>query len=116
MVNQLYLNRVAIWRPKPKDEFASRKSPAGRVYFENGIAKTTQAPTYRYAKNYSVGKGKSAVKFCLMILTPSLSEKAIEKFLDDISKKIDIALAQRVVMSATNTSFEYTDFNYKENE
>lgn len=113
MVNQLILDRVAIWRPKPKDNFAVRQSPAGRVHFERGIAKTTKNPTFRYAKNYSIGKGKNAVKFCLMLMTESVSEKSIEKFLDDTSKKIDIAFAQRVVMNSTDVSFEYTDFNYE---
>lgn len=116
MINRLILNRVAIWKPKLNDDFSVRQSPAGRVYFEYNIAKTTQTPTFRYAKNYTIGKGKSAVKFCLMIMTGSQSEKTIEKFLDDTSKKIDIAFAQRVAMTATDASFEYTDFNFKEDK
>lgn len=114
MINRLILNRVAIWRPKLNDEFSVRQSPAGRTYFEHNIAKTTQTPTYRYAKNYTIGKGKNTVKFCLMILTPSRSEKIIESFLDDIAKQIDIAFAQRVAMTATDASFEYTDFYFNE--
>lgn len=114
MTNKLILNRIAIWRPKLNDEFSVRRSPAGRVHFENNIAKTTQSPTYRYAKNYTVGKGKGAVKFCLMIMSEINSEKTFEKLLDTTATKIDIALAQRVVLAATESSFEYTDFEYKE--
>ena len=113
MINKLILDRVAIWKPKLNDEFSVRQSPAGRTYFEHNIAKTTQVPTYRYAKNYATGD-KNAVKFCLMILTTSESEKAIENFLDNVAKQIDVALAQRVVMTATDTSFEYTDFYFNE--
>lgn len=114
MINRLILNRVAIWKPKLNDDFSVRQSPAGRTHFEHNIAKTTQTPTYRYAKNYSIGKGKSATKFCLMILTPFQSEKTIENFLDDTAKQIDIAFAQRVAMTATDASFEYTDFYFNE--
>lgn len=116
MANRLILNQVAIWRPKLNDGFSVRKSPSGRIYFENNIAKTTQRPTYRYAKNYTVGKGKSAVKFCLMIMSEINSEKVFEKFLDDTSKKIDLSLAQRVLITSTESNFEYTDFKYKENK
>ena len=49
-----------------------------------------------------------------MILTTSEAEKTIESFLDDVAKQIDIASAQRVVMTATDTSFEYTDFYFNE--
>lgn len=114
MINRLFLNRVAIWRPKLNDELSVRQSPAGRVYFEHNIAKITQTPTYRYAKNYALGKGKNTIRFCLMLLTPSQSEKAIENFLDEIAKQIDIAFAQQVTINTTNMSFEYTDFYFNE--
>ena len=114
MINRLILNRVAIWKPKLNDDFSVRQSPAGRVYFEHNVAKTTQTPTFRYAKNYTIGKGKSAVKFCLMLMSELQAEKAIEKFLDETAKKIDIAFAQRVAMTATDASFEYTDFYFNQ--
>lgn len=110
MINRLFLNRVAIWKPKLNDEFSIRQSPAGRTYFEHNIAKTTQIPTFRYAKNYTVGENENFVKICLMLLTESQSEKTIEAFLDEVSKQIDIAFAQRISMTMTDTSFEYTDF------
>lgn len=115
-MNRLILDRVAIWCPKPNDNFAVRKSPAGRTYFENNIARTSESELYRYAKNYTIGKGASAVKVCLIMMSKSTAEKQIEKFLDETAKKIDIAFAQRVVMQATMSNFEYTDFNYKEKE
>lgn len=114
MINRLILNRVAIWRPKLTDKLGVRQSPAGRVYFENNIAKVTEEPTYRYAKNYIAGKGKTATKFCLMLMTSSQATKAIEQFLDGVAKQIDPAFAQRVSMTASDTSFEYTDFYFKE--
>ena len=107
------INASELEKPKLNDEFSVRQSPAGRTYFEHNIAKTTQTPTYRYAKNYTIGD-KNVVKFCLMILTTSESEKTIESFLDNVAKQIDIASAQRVVMTATDTSFEYTDFYFNE--
>lgn len=113
MINKLILDRVAIWKPKLNDGFSVRQSPAGRTYFEHNIAKTTQVPTYRYAKNYIAGE-KNTVKFCLMVLTTSEAQKAVEDFLDNVAKQIDIALAQRVAMAATDTSFEYTDFYLNE--
>ena len=115
-MNQLILNRVAIWRPKLKDEFATRKSPAGRVYLERGIAKKSDQEMTRYAKNYTISKGKTAVKICLMLMSFSESEKTIEKFLDETSKKIDLALAQRVILSSTLSNFEYTDFYFEEDK
>ena len=49
-----------------------------------------------------------------MILTTSESEKTVEDFLDNVAKQIDIALAQRIVMTATDTSFEYTHFYFNQ--
>ena len=108
-MNKLILNRVAIWQAKYTDDFTMRPSPAGRVYFENGIAKTSSKPMFRYAKNYRVGKGKTAIKFCLFLMTYSEAEKQIEQFLDGIAKTIDIAYAQKILLISSVVNFEYLD-------
>ena len=51
-----------------------------------------------------------------MIMSEINSEKVFEKFLDDTSKNIDLSLAQRVLITSTESNFEYTDFKYKENK
>lgn len=116
MANNLYLNRVIIWKPKLYDKFAVRESAAGRLYYENGIAKKTKDKTYRYAKNYEIGDGDLKTKYCLMFLTPSSDAAAAEKFLDETSKKLDLAQVQHAVMVATDASFEYTDIMYEEKQ
>ena len=108
-MNKLILNRVAIWQAKYTDDLTMRPSPAGRIYFENGVAKTSDKTMFRYAKNYKVGKGKTAIKFCLFMMTFSESEKQIEQFLDDIAKTIDIAYAQKILLTSSIANFEYLD-------
>lgn len=93
-----------------------RPSPSGRVYFENGIAKTSSKPMFRYAKNYKAGKGKRAVKFCLFIMTFSDAEKKVEAFLDSFAETVDVGYAQKILISSSYTNFEYTDSYYKEGE
>ena len=111
-MNKLILNRVAIWQPKNLDVFMGRPHPAGRIYFENGIAKLSDKMMFRYGKNYQVGKGKSAIKFCLFLHTFSDAEKKIESFLDDVAKTIDAGYAQKVLMTSSMAGFEYTDDYY----
>lgn len=115
-MNKLILNRVAIWQAKAIDDFAMRPSPAGRVYFENGIARTSDKPMFRYAKNYHTTKPnkkgdypKNDIAFCLFVMTFSDAEKKIEQFLDDVAKTIDEGYAQKVLLTASAANFEYTD-------
>ncbi len=110
-MNKLILNRVAIWQPKYGDEFTERPAPAGRTYYENNVAKASNQPMRRFAKNYTLGKGKNAVKFCLMMITFSDASAQIEAFLDATAKSVDIELARKV---AAGSSFEYLDIYYKE--
>ena len=114
-MNTLELNRVAIWKPKLTDGFSVRESASGRVAYEDKIAYRTNAKTYRYAKNYELGKGKTKTKICLFYVSYESDAEEAEKFLDKTAKKIDVATAQQAVIGSTNTSFEYLDI-YKENK
>jgi len=111
-MNKLIINRVAIWQAKNIDEFMARPYPAGRTYFENGIAKTSDKTMFRYGKNYKIGKGKSAIKFCLFVVTFSDAEKKVETFLDGVAKTIDAGYAQKVLLTSSLSGFEYTDDFY----
>ena len=102
----LELNRIAIWRAKLIDELTVRESGAGRPYAENHIIKKTTAKTFRYAKNYE----KGGTKFCLFVITYVWDEKAVEKYLDKIAKKIDANTAKEVADNSDNSTFEYTNF------
>lgn len=115
----LELNRIALWRPKLLDDFTIREAGAGRPVVENQIISKTKSKTYRYAKNYSRGKGKDKIKFCLFVVTYSDDAENAEKQLDKIAKKItsnkiDIETVKEVVSESTNTNFTYTDFFLKE--
>lgn len=110
----LELNRIALWRPKLLDDFTIREAGAGRPVVENQIISKTKSKTYRYAKNYSRGKGKDKIKFCLFVVSYSDDADNAEKQLDKIAKKIDIETVKEVVSESTNTNFEYTDFFLKE--
>lgn len=110
----LELNRIALWRPKLLDDLTIREAGAGRPVVENQIISKTKSKTYRYAKNYSRGKGKDKTKFCLFVVTYSDDAESVEKQLDKIAKKIELTTARLVVLESSNTNFEYTDFYLKE--
>lgn len=86
-MNVLELDRVAIWTPKAVDEFTSRKTPAGRVAFKNKVAYRTEAPTYRYAKNYE----KDEKKFCLFYVSYDADEEKAEAFLNGAAEKVNVS-------------------------
>lgn len=112
-MKHLELNRIAIWSPKALDEFSVRKSPAGRTALKNGVFTKTDKETYRFAKNYSTGKGKTAQKFCLFFVSYDDDQKNAEAFLDSVAKnQIDIATVQRALMTASVSDFEYLDTYY----
>jgi hypothetical protein len=113
-MNKLILNRVAIWQPKYIDDLTTRVSPPGRTHMENNIAKVADKPIYRYAKNYKVGKGKSAIKFCLFIMTFSDASKKVETFLNGVAKTVDLEYAHKIVMESSIEQFEYLDEYYGE--
>lgn len=108
-MNELIINRCALWQPKNIDELTVREYPAGRVYFENNIAQTSNGPLYRYAKNYE----KNGNKFCLFVVTMSNSEKLVERWLDDVADKLGADTIKGAVAKSTNQSFTYLDCFYE---
>ncbi|WP_455677841.1 hypothetical protein [Sharpea azabuensis] len=110
MSKQLELNRLAIWQPKSLDEMTIRVSPAGRKFVKNDVVQITQNDSYRYAKNF----GKGDKKFCLFIVCPKKQDEVkMEKWLNKQAKSIDEAIIQRVLLTSSETEFEYLDV-YKE--
>lgn len=84
-MNALELDRVAIWTPKAIDSFTVRKTPAGRIAYANKIAYKTEAATYRYAKNVTIG----GAKYCLFYVTYDDDAAKAERFLDNAAKEIE---------------------------
>lgn len=112
-MNNLILNRCAVWRAKNVDELTKRAYAPGRVYFSDNVAYTSEKPLFRYAKNYKRGKGVGALKFCLFVVVESDAESSVEAFLDDIAGKVDEAIIEKVVADDDGYSFDYLDFYYK---
>ena len=110
------INRVAIWRATLAEEINVKISPPGRHYLENNVEKISDQEMYRYVKNYKVGKGESAIDFCLFIITFSDSINHVEKFLDEVAKTIKPEYAKKVVDESNMTNFAYLDEFYKEKE
>lgn len=113
MINRLILNRVAIWKPKLNDDFSVRPSPAGRTYFENGVAKISQDKLYRYAKNYKIKDNDIEIKFCLFVVSPAYDLERFKKFLDEVSKNISVDIVKKVSI-LSNADFKYIDFYFNE--
>lgn len=113
-MKHLRLNQIAIWKPKAIDELTVRESPAGRPYEENNILKPTTAKSYRYAKNYQVGRGRASTKYCLFVITYDNDRESIEKQLDDIAKTITATKARNAISNATNADFEWLGESLKE--
>lgn len=116
MNHKVFLDRVAIWRPKNNDSLSVRYDKPGRAYFKNNVRHLSDKPIIRYAKNYSIGKGKNATKFCLFIMSFEESRKLIESYLDGVAKDIDKSFVQKILMSDDKMDFEWLDEYYKENE
>lgn len=113
----IYLNRVAIWKPVAKDGIDMRPSPNGVSYLtkDSMVYKQSDGPLYRYVKNYKAGKGKEAVKFSLFLRTDRTDDK-IEKELDALSTKFPVEYIQQALKGATITNFVYTDTYIKDKE
>lgn len=110
-MDRLLLDRVAIWGVKATDGLSVKNQPAGRIYFENEIAKTTNTPTYRYAKNYEIKKGRKVLRFCLMMTSRSDSFSEIEAFLDDVSKRCEFGVIEKCL--ETEVGINYIDEFYR---
>lgn len=112
---KLEMNRIAIWRAKNTDSLSTRCSAAGRTYWENGIAKLTEVPTFRHAKNYTTEtKDGYPLRYCLMVLTPSDDAEKVEAKLDEVSKKLTITQITKALAVASTTGFIYSDYFIEE--
>lgn len=102
-------SQIAIWRPKLYDKLTISTIPAGTVYREPGstVYVKTAVQMYRYAKNYTAGRGKNAVKFCLFVRDFTEDSKSVEDQLDEVAKEIAIEQAREI-----NSRPEYNDFDY----
>ena len=114
----IYLNRVAIWKPVAKDELDKRLSPSGQAYLtkDSMVFKQSDGPLTRYVKNYTAGKGKSAVKFSLFLRTDRTDDESVEAEMDDVAKEITAEYAKSAIEGSSFTQFTYTDFYIKDKE
>lgn len=86
-MNRTEINRVALWQAKPVDHLTTNRIGAGRVYYRDNIAVTSEDPLYRYAKNFTKEIEGGVVKFCLFIITPLKDKKGLKIFWTQQPKK-----------------------------
>lgn len=109
------LNRIAIWQPKPIDELTVNITPAGLIYYEDDIAKTSQRLTYRYAKNFSISeKGKKSLNFCLFFITFSDDRELAELTLNSIAKKLTYDYVNDFLIGNITGEFKYLKHYFSE--
>lgn len=113
-MDKLLLNRVAVWTAKSVDGLTVKIQPAGRMYFENEIAKLTNTQSYRYAKNFEIAKDDDTIKFCLMITSLSDSVNEIERFLDEVAERCDYQLIKKCLEDKVNINY-IDEFYRKDN-
>lgn len=111
-------SQIAIWRPKLYDKLTISKIPAGTVYREPGSQAyvKSEAVMYRYAKNYTVGHGKNAVKFCLFARDFTENSKSVENQLDEAAKDITTEQAREINSRPDYNSFDYLNKFIKEED
>lgn len=104
--------------PCGSDKLNKRIAPAGERYRKRGtnIYQVSQKPLFRYAKDYQIGKGKSAVKFCLFVRVAEESDDMVEAELDRIAKEISKEEALKATLNATIHDFTYTQYFIEEAE
>lgn len=107
----IYLDRVAIWLPIGTDELSVRPMPAGIEYLANGtmVFKKADKTLYRYAKNYKVGKGKTATAYSLFVRTFEPDSAVVEKALDVIAESMTKEFVDSSIAGATFENFNYLD-------
>lgn len=116
---KIILNRIAIWQPKPLDDLTVGVTPAGLVYYEDDIAKTSQSLAYRYAKNFSIAKSKKdkqPLKFCLFFMTFSDDKEAAEFTLDLIAKTLTYDYVSDFLASNIAGEFKYLKHYFTEDK
>lgn len=109
-MNRTEINRVALWQAKPVDQLTINRIGAGRVYYRDNIAVTSEDPLYRYAKNFIKETKDGAVKFCLFIITPLKDKKRLEDFLNAAAEKVQ---EQQAVEANEDDDFAYLDYYFK---
>lgn len=114
---EIYLNRIAVWKPIGADGVNIRPSPNGIAYLtkDSLVYKQSDGPLYRYAKNYEVGKGKNKIKFSVFLRTDRTDDK-IETEIDEIAKTIPQDYIKKAIENASFTNFVYTDLYIKDKE
>nr|DAS98218.1 MAG TPA: hypothetical protein [Caudoviricetes sp.] len=110
------LNRIAIWLPKPIDELTVNITPAGLIYYKDDIAKTSDRITYRYAKNFSVEKDRSLLKFCLFFTTFSDDKEAAEFTLDLIASTLTYDYVSNFLNNNITGEFKYLKHYFTEDK
>lgn len=114
----IYLDRVAVWSPKQTDGLTSRRGPVGQSYLtkDSLVFKQATKPLIRYAKNYTAGRGKSAVRFSLFARSFDEDGVAVEKKLDEIAKNLPKEFVEEAISGATFENFVYSDIYLDEIE
>lgn len=107
----IILNKIAIWGALGMTVLSKKQAPLGQSYLVEGSAAYQKAtkPLYRYAKGYSIKKGKSVINFCLFVRTFSDNDKAVEKELDACAKSLNSEEILEALTVASMSNFTYTD-------
>lgn len=111
------LNRIAIWQPKPLDELTVGVVPAGIIYYQDDVAKTSHTLAYRYAKNFSLAKSKKdkqPLKFCLFFMTFSDDRETAEVMLDSIASQLTYDYVSEFLANNIAGEFKYLKHYFTE--
>lgn len=86
--------------------------PVGAIYrtVDSPVFKTANSQLVRYCKDYSVGKGKAKVAFCLFVRTDVDNDVIVEKQLDQVATEVT---QEQALAASGNASFE--NFSYLPN-
>lgn len=105
----IILDKIAIWKPFGSTTMLKREAPLGISYRkpDSAVYEKATKPIIRYAKDYQDGK----TKFCLFVRTFSTDEKAVEKRLDEVAKKLDKRDILEAIVSSSASDFTYSDYN-----
>lgn len=112
----IIVNKVAIWRPKLMDELTIHEHPIGTAVLdeETNLFTEVDKPLYRYAKNYTIGKGANALKYCLFVRSFDNDSKGVEKQLDKVAKGITEEQAKGILFKPEYNDFEYLSIKLEE--
>lgn len=106
---EIIINEVALWRPNLHDGFTIKKHGIGTAYIDGNEKKVADKIIYRYAKNYSVGKGDNALFFCLFVRTFETAGEKVEHQLDEIAKTIKEKEVREIITGSKFLAFKYLE-------